>query len=426
MLKGRVLLWKSTMRRLLTWITAPSQVRRALEIFFRCFGYRERSGAATLAEARSILVVRPDHLGDLVLTSAFLRELRKNWPDAEITLLVDPASQLLVEHCPYVDHVELYARWRPCAFGRVRRFVGEVNWARRHLWPRRFDLAIVPRWDTQLFREAFLAYLSGAKWRVGFCEEGNTIVRNEESYEILYTHLAPSGPPEHEVLKSLDLLAWMGGTVSETRIELWVDAAAREFAAAMLPTPVPGEPVVRIAMTPGSGSPGRRWPIERFGAIAAWMTLDLGWQVVLIGSPSEAPFGRIIESYCAHGIVNLIGRAALDQTIALIERCRLYVGNDTGPMHIAAALGLPVVEISCHPANGSPAHERSPYRFRAWSVPAWIAQPRVGVDDCRDFCARGELGEAHCVLAVTLDQVKSLVLEAAKKCGLPLAHPFPK
>lgn len=410
------------MRRFLNWFTAPSQVRRIFEIVFRWMGYRNSARPANLAEAQSILILRPDHLGDVILTSAFLREFRKNWPHAQITLLVDPASKVLVEHCPHIDHVEVYPRWQPCALGQIRRMVREVNWARQHLWPRRFDLAVVPRWDTQIFREAFLAYLSGAKWRVGYSEDGNTLPRAEASCEILYTHLAPSGVCKHDAQKSIDLLTWMGGEVSETRTEIWIDEDDRSFAAKELPDSGASEPVVRVVVMPGSSSPSRRWPAQRFGEIAAWMTNELGWLVVLVGSTQEAELGEIIENCCTHGVVNLIGRTTVRQTIGVIGRCRLYVGNDTGPMHMASALGMPVVEISCHPANGSPGHERSPLRFGPWEVRAWIAQPATGIDDCRDFCGPGELGEPHCILAVSADQVKALIGEAAERCGLP-SHP---
>jgi ADP-heptose:LPS heptosyltransferase len=400
------------MQRLLIWVTSPAQVKRLFDNLLRCLRYRRGGRLATLADARRVLIVRLDHLGDLILTSAFLREFRKNWPEAEITLLVDPASRPLVEQCPYIDHIEVYARFRPCAFGRVRRFVRELYFAGRHLWPHRFDLAVVPRWDTQLFREGLMAYLSGAKWRVGFSEEGNTIVRTEESYEVLYTHLAPSGVPQHEVRKSLELLTWMGGTVSETHTEVWLDVRSREFAASILSGSVTNEPVFRVVIMPGSSSASRRWPAERFGEIAAWIVNDFGWQVVLIGSPGEAALGRIVETCCPSGVVNLIGRTTPKQAAAVIERCQLYVGNDSGPMHMAAALGVPVVEISSHPADGSAAHERAPVRFSAWDVPAWIAQPAAGLEDCRDFCVPAEMGMAHCVLAVTIDQVKDLILKA--------------
>jgi heptosyltransferase-2 len=406
--------------RSLTWLAAPAQILRLFESFFRWRGFRNSVHPAALAEARSVLIVRPDHLGDVILMSAFLREFRKNWPQAEITLLVDPASKALVEHCPYIDHLEVYPRWQPRAFGQIRRMLHEMNWSRQHLWPRRFDLAVVPRWETKIFREAFLAYLSGAKWRVSYSEAGNTLPREEESCEILYTHLAPSVVCKHDAQQSLDLLTWMGGEVSETRTEVWIDGDDRSFAAKMLPDSGNAEPVVRVVLMPGSSSASRRWPAQRFGEIAAWMTKELGWVVVLVGSTQEAELGEVIESYCSSGVVNLIGRTTVRQTIGIIGRCCMYVGNDTGPMHMASALGVPVIEISCHPANGLPAHERSPLRFGPWNVLAWIAQPAAGIDDCRDYCVLGELGEAHCILAVSVDQVKVLVREAAERCGLPL------
>ncbi len=405
------------MRQLLTWLTAPAQVRRLCEWFFRSSGYRDPAHPANLSSARSILIVRPDHLGDVILTSAFLREFRRNWPQAEITLLVDPAAKPLVEQCPYVDRIETYARFQPCFLGQVRRLVREVLWARRHLWPHHFELAVVPRWDTQLFREAFLAYLSGAKWRVGFSEAGNTLPHREGSFEPLYTHLAPSDGCRHEAQRSLDLLAWIGGNIAEKRSGIWIDDADRDTAARMLPD-TGTDAAVHVAMMPGSSSPGRRWAIERFAEIADWMTSELGWKVVLIGAASEAELGGIIENCCPQGVVNLIGRTNLRQAIAAIGRCNLYVGNDTGPMHMASALGVPVVEISCHPASGSPLHERSPLRFGPWDVPAWVAQPGTGLDDCREFCGPGERGEAHCILAVSLEQVKGLILEAARECRL--------
>src|SRR5262249_55483881 len=155
------------------------------------------------------------------------------------------------------------------------------------------------------FREAFLAYLSGAKWRVGFASEGNTIESNEEPYDVLYTHLVPSGSPKHEVEKSLDLLTWMGGNVSDIRTEIWLSDEDRKFAATLLKESGSGERVVRIAMMPGSSSPSRRWPAECFGQIAAWMAEEFGWEVVLVGSRGEAELGRIIQKYCP-GVVNLI------------------------------------------------------------------------------------------------------------------------
>ena len=403
------------MRHLFNWLTSPRQVRRVFERVFRVLGLRPSSGSGTLADARRVLIVRLDHIGDLILTSPFLREIRRSLPGSEITLLVTPECRPIVEHCPYVDHVVVHARFRPAPFGRVRRIVQEISFSRNRLWPRHFDLAVVPRWDTQLFREGFLAYLSGARMRVGFEESGNTVIRNDDSYACLYTHLAPSGSHMHEVEKYLALLQWMGGSVVDTRTEVWLAPEDRAYALEKMPA-LPRR--VRVAMVPGSSSSGRRWPSEKFAEIASWMVQDLGWEVVLIGAPGEVPLGRAVEEACSEGVVNLIGQTSVRQTIALLERCQLYVGNDTGPMHMASAVGVPSIEISCHPADGQPDHERSPLRFGAWGVQSWVAQPAQGSDGCVGFCARGETGEAHCILAVTADQVKQLVLAASDSCRL--------
>ena len=241
--------------------------------------------------------------------------------------MVAPDAYPLVEHCPYVDHVEIYRRWRPCVLGQIRRFVHEVKWARSHFWPRHFDLAIVPRWDNRLFREDFLAYLSGAKWRACLCQRESVMEQSEPDWEALYTHIAPCVPSSHEVQKSFDLLTSLGATIVDARPELRVDPAGHQSAAALLPESAGGERPIRVAMTAGSASPGRLWPAERFGALAAWMISELGWEVVLVGSPAETEVAAVVERCCSWGVVNLAGRTSLCETVAVIERCDIYVGN---------------------------------------------------------------------------------------------------
>ena len=397
------------MKRPLTWLCAPQRVRTVFELHFRTLGLRRRRGPSKPAEARSILILRLDHIGDLILTTPFLREVRRNWPSAEITLLVTPASRPVVEYCPYVDHVEVYPGFRESRWGSIRRLFQEVAFCREHFWKFRFDLALVPRWDTQLFREGVLAYLSGARMRVGFAEQSNTIARNDDSYECLYTHLAPGGSHQHEVERYLSLLTWMGCAVREMRTEIWIDPDDRKFAAHLIPA---SPAKVRVAIVPGASSTGRRWPAERFGELAAWIVGELGGEVVLLGAAGEAALGKAIERACHGGAIDLIGQTTVRQAIAVLEYCDLYVGNDTGPMHMAAALGIDVVAINPHPADGSPHHERYPQRFCAWDVEPFIAQPAHGLDDCVEFCEPGEKGEPHCILAVTMEQVKALIRQA--------------
>lgn len=413
------------MRSLLRSLTSARQQLRIFEPIFRWKGLRSVDGPKEFAEASRILIVRPDDkLGDVILLTAFVREMRRNWPDAEITLLIHPAFRGIFEHCPYVDRIETYLRFRPRFLGQLRRAIEEVRWARDVLWPRRIDLAVIPRSDHRYFREASLAYLSGARWRVSITRgELYPLDGGDDPDDLLlFTDLAPIDASAHEVRTGLDLISYLGGTIADERMELWLAEKERAQVEALLPKLETDE--FLVVMMAGASVAGRRWPAERFGALAAWMISELGAKIVLIGGKTDKEYASIVEGFCkdSNSVVNLTGRTSVLETMAVISHCGLYVGNDTGPMHIAAALGLPVVEISCHPETGSKAHPRSPTRFGPWKVPNRIARPARGADGCAEVCVRGEEGIAHCILDVTTDQVKKLVRELVVECGLGIAR----
>lgn len=405
------------MRSFVDWLTSPKSMVRQLEPIFTLLGRRSDQTSSEPSEARRILVVRvEDKVGDLILSTPMLREIRRGFPLSEITLLVHPSIQPLFACCPYADRILAYPRWKPCAFGRVRRLFHEISWSFWHLWPHRFDLAIVSRSHQRTFREGVLAFLSGARWRVALQDDASAIRGNEPGEELFYTHLAGPQPEGHEVERNLSILSCLGIDSPDTRAkrwrtELWWTEEDSAYAESVFP---PGQAAVTVAMMPGASVPGRRWPAERFAEIAARLTVQLGWNVVLVGGEADKPWAAAVERACASGVVNLTGRLTLNQTVAVLSRCDLYVGNDSGPMHMAAAVGVPAVEISCHPVTGAPFNERSPNRFGPWGVPSWIARPATGLDECDEFCRRGELGEAHCILAVTTEQVYEAVLQASE------------
>src|SRR5512141_888224 len=117
-----------------------------------------------------MLVVRLDEIGDVVLMSAFLRELRRNASDASITLVVKPGTRELVERCPYVNEVLPFDWGASGRMATLRLRARAAAMARKELWPRRFDLALHPRWDADYYQASFLTYFSGAATRVGYSE----------------------------------------------------------------------------------------------------------------------------------------------------------------------------------------------------------------------------------------------------------------
>jgi ADP-heptose:LPS heptosyltransferase len=170
---------------------------------------------------------------------------------------------------------------------------------------------------------------------------------------------------EHEVLHNLHFLNWCGAVdTTDTRLELWVTRSDRRFAADALNSR--GECVVFAS---GAGHPFRCWPIDRFAAVAKWLQTQYELTPVLLGASGDPEFD---------GGINLIGRTTLRQAAAVIERCVLFVGNDSGLMHIAAAVGTPIVEISGFRIDGDVNHANSPARFHPLGVEQRIVQPAPG------------------------------------------------
>jgi heptosyltransferase-2 len=164
-----------------------------------------------------------------------------------------------------------------------------------------------------------------------------------------------------------------------------------------------------IALAPGAGAPRKCWPVERFAELGRLLAREYDVRFVVVGGPQDGHLGLRLESELgSSSVLNLAGRTTLRQTAAVLEPCCLAVSNDSGPIHLAAAVGSPVVEIAWHPCGGSPADPDSPARFHPWGVPHVVVQPEHAADGCRDSC---QSSNPHCILEIQPDQV----LEAVRR-----------
>ncbi len=363
-----------------------------------------------------VLVIRLDEIGDVILTVPFLRELRINLPDAWITLVVKPAVYNIVELCPYVDEVLTY-NWSIKGWYSkvpiVRSFVKSLfckvrafSLCMKHLWRRRFDMALIPRWDVDYYGATFLAFLSGARYSIGYSEK-NTFnkMRENKNYDVLLTHPVKRQSVKHEVCRSIDMLTEMGFVVDNLDIELWISDDDVSVADALLGDVADGDTQL-IAVSPGAGAKKRCWPISRFVELIRWICTSFYAKVILIGGPEDRDLGDYVSDALGNRVINIIGKTTLRQTVALLKRCSLFVGSDSGPMHMAAACNVPVVEISCHPKNGYSWSSNSPTRFGPWRVPHIVVQPDAPVSPCYGEC---RAGYPHCILGVSIDEVKRAV-----------------
>ncbi len=374
---------------------------------------RPKQAELDLHRTKGILVVRLDKIGDVILTIPLLRELRRNAPKAWITLVVNPGTRELVEHCPYFNEV-LTFEGRLRTLAALRRRARAVLFARRHLC-RRFDLAVVPRLGTDAYDATFLVYFSGAPYRVAYSEflSEDKAHRNRD-YDLLLTQTLRGSGPKHQVESNLDVLLQLGGIVQDSRLELFLTQDDRAFARQALAGHGARDDESLVAFAPGAGAKQRCWPLQRWIDLGAQLRRELAFRLVLIGNELDSELGTSMERALGNGVINLVGQTTLRQTGAILERCALTVSNDSGPMHIAAAAGSSVVEISCHPRGGDPNGVTSPIHFHPWGVPHIVLQAAPTSPSCRNSC---NSRTPHCILGIDAESVQQAVRKLLAQTG---------
>jgi heptosyltransferase I len=275
---------------------------------------------------KRILIIKPSAIGDIVHALPAVARIRRKWPQAHISWLAATAYASLLENHPMIDEVIHFRRYR---WGK-RWYIPEVQWELANFFKdlrrRQFDLAI----DFQgLFRSAVVALATGAPRRVGFASA-------REGAAFFYTHRVECSPAEeHAVDRNLKLAASVGCSDGPIEFPLAVDEADRRFVARLV------GPGVRFALfLPGTNWQTKRWPVEHYADLPEPLRKEFGLQTVVAGSARDAELSRLIPSN-----FDLTGKTNLRQTVALLERAELVVANDSGPMHLAAALGKPLVTL---------------------------------------------------------------------------------
>jgi heptosyltransferase-2 len=288
-------------------------------------------------EIRRVVVRGTNWVGDAVMTIPALRELRRVLPRAHITLATRPWAEGLFRDADFLDDILIYDRPRRSP-GALLRQVRE--WRRRS-----FDLAVLFQ---NAFEAAVIAGLARVPFRLGYATDGR---------RPLLTHpiALPSWRSErHEVfyylniVSELERLLYGASRVEEhePRFMLGVSAERKRAASQMLNEYGARGGRKLVALCPGStNSRAKRWPAERFAALADRLMEELYADVLLVGSTDEAEVSQQVARLMRHRPVMLTGETDLAQLTAILSMVDVLVTNDTGPAHIAAALGRPTLVI---------------------------------------------------------------------------------
>ncbi len=376
-------------------------------------GRKHRPLTPLSAHPRRILVIRLDLIGDLVLSMTVVRALKRTYPEAEIDLLALPASSKVVHNDPDLAEIITYD---PNAWRRPKALIQPKNWRDaytllRRLRARHYDIAIsvFGNWA------GLLAVLGGAKRRVGF---------GRESYPGFMTDSVPGrhwspNDHKHEVDYCLELAQAAGATITPAdRVpRLYVDPqASQQLEQLLLKEGLqPGKPLIACHVSSNNGQ-SKRWPIPYWATLIDKLMRQQDAQVVLTGASGDLPLIESVTRRMQEHAINLAGKTSLPQLVALLQRADLVISGDSGPMHIAAAVGTPLIAIHgpTDPALSGPVSPTATIlRSAIWCSPCYNARDTA---DCRFFttqCMKNILPAQ--VFEVVQDKLRDGLHHAAEK-----------
>ncbi len=297
-----------------------------------------------IPEARRLLFIRTDRLGETLLNLPAVAALRAALPRASLTLLVNPDLQELLSGVPGVSQVIAYQPGSPRWWTSARRLGQSLRAGR-------FEIAIV----SNPMKELHVAvWLAGIPCRVGYARKWG---------RWLLTHRLDDRKAlgeRHEVEYNLDLIRVLGLPTSkpEWRLPRFEREQAEALQLLQHQGLKPSEPFITVH--PWTSNPLKQWPVERFRALLEHLSAQGSVIVVVIGGAQEQEHAKALLRPEIPRVVNLVGRLSLTQLAGLFQRARLLVSNDSGPVHLAAAVGTPVValfgteEPGSHPRRWGP------------------------------------------------------------------------
>lgn len=341
----------------------------------------------------NILCIRLDTIGDVLMTTPAIRALKESHLRRQITLLTSSAGAATASLVPEIDQVIVYdAPWLKATAPRIDSRP-EYEMAER-LRSLQFDAAVIfTVYSQNPLPSAFLCYLADIPLRLAHC--------HENPYQLL-THWVKDPEPDyvrHEVRRQLDLVATVGCKTNDERMSLRIPEDARWRVQDILQKLGINQEQPLVVIHPGATAPSRRYPPEGFVEVARHLILNMGMQVIFTGTKPEQDLIAGIQADMGISSYSLVGCLNLGELAALIAIAPILVANNTGPVHIAAAVGTPIVDLY---ALTNPQHT-------PWSVPHRVLFHDV---PCK-YCYKSICPEVHhnCLRLVTPESVICAVCE---------------
>lgn len=339
---------------------------------------------------KQILVLRYRFIGDTILTVPFLRNLRYAEPDARITWVVSPGTTDVVAGIPYVDELLV---WDPVTIhsdsGGTHKTITQKWQFIRDLRSHRFDTVYVLK---RSFGSAVMAFLSGARRRIGFATEGRSF---------LLTKAVPYRHDQHEVENFLDVLRADSIPIVDDQLEAWLTPDEQQFADQFLHEAGLKQGELLIGIHAFAANAQRAWHLDNFIELANRLSQQQHARIIFFGGPRDREALPAIRTGLGDTPpIEALGSTSLRQSMALLSRCNLLICNDSGIMHLAASLNLPLVALF---------GPQSPVKFGPWGKNSRVIYSNFSCSPCKQKffkeCTPSPRNRPECVEAITVDQV---------------------
>ena len=266
-----------------------------------------------------ILIIRLAPLGETVLTTPVIRALRQHFQNAYIAYMVAPTREALVSANPHLNEVLTYQPSVPKLIYQLAQ--------------RKFQMAVVLQPTFRLVLHTFLARIP---FRVGF--------ETNAGGKKLLNLAVPNNTAQHETERYLDVVRALGIETGSTEPEVFVDKASIAWVNNFLQSQRLNDDKCIIGLNPGAATAYRRWHASNFAALSDWLQKKYDAHIIITTGPQEGELADQVVALMAHSPV-IVNQATPMQLAALLQRCDLYISNDTGPMHLSTAVKTPTIAL---------------------------------------------------------------------------------
>ncbi len=328
-----------------------------------------------------ILITRTDRLGDVLLSTPVIKALRQKFPQSYICMLVSPYTKDALEGNPDLDEVIIFDK-----DAKNKGWLAALKFAWL-LRKKKFDLAVVLHPTIRLH---LLTFLAGIPKRLGYDRKFGFLLTDRIKHTKQYGQ-------KHESEYALDLIRYLGIQPQDKTLFMPIKQESEKWLDVLFSQAQIKDSDQLLVIHPAASCPSKIWPAERFAQVADRLAQKYGFKVIVVSGPKDMQKAQEMIKNMRIKALNLAGKTSVSQLASLLRRCRLFISTDSGPIHMASALGVPVIAIFGRSQAGL-----SPQRWGPLGEKNRILYKTVGCTTCLAHNCQKDFA---CLKATTVEDV---------------------